>query len=166
MRKSTSPYAIFRSISHLRVEDSTIESPIYVQNVWFRLNWLFVSLDNAKCKAAAAAAARNYAGGYQGPLVDFPRPSLGTAQVLARVHASEAALLGRSRHSGHLEFSLELANSSSIVLGTRELKGRPVDHFRYANLSVLIRVAVRDAGVGRKARNFFLSLRIKKILPI
>jgi hypothetical protein len=41
---------------------------------------LFVSFDNAKCKAAAAA--RNYAGGYQGPLVDFSRPSLGTAQVL------------------------------------------------------------------------------------
>src|SRR3984885_8136113 len=47
---------------------------------------LFVSLDNAKCKAAAAA--RNCAGGYQGPIVDFPRPSLGTAQVLARVHAA------------------------------------------------------------------------------
>jgi hypothetical protein len=27
---------------------------------------LFVSLDNAKCKAAAEA--RNYAGGYQGPI--------------------------------------------------------------------------------------------------
>src|ERR1700679_1490260 len=36
MRKSTSPCAIFRSISPLRVEDSTIESPTYVQNVWFR----------------------------------------------------------------------------------------------------------------------------------